>query len=248
MTDQIVRQVFRPRGNKEEELTSGQRAWYDSPGIAVDGCLLTYRGPDFCDTCKIGIPKHIHSAKFKSSFTPETPRFEVLIQETGKRRITALGAVCESYDAVDNCHTMPGWDSGTVGYHVYHGKIFETGCRKKGREVEGAMAYRGDLIACEVDFESNLEGKISVMFSLNGREIGRCWMKCTSKLIPFISLGSKGITVLTKMCHRDRDCFSRVTNEDLQEQLDEQRRIMSELRNLALRLEKKEEPFDRKLN
>ncbi|PFX26290.1 Short transient receptor potential channel 2 [Stylophora pistillata] len=136
MTDQIVRQVFRPRGNKEEELTSGQRAWYDSPGIAVDGCLLTYKGPDFCNTCKIGIPKHIHSAKFKSSFTPETPRFEVLIQETGKRRIIALGAVCESYDAVDNCHTMPGWDSGTVGYHVYHGKIFETGCRKKGREVE----------------------------------------------------------------------------------------------------------------
>ena len=53
------------------------KAWYDSPGIAVDGCLLTYLGPDFCDTCKSGDPKKIHNAKFKSPFTPETPRFEV---------------------------------------------------------------------------------------------------------------------------------------------------------------------------
>ena len=53
------------------------KAWYDSPEIAVYDCLLTYMGPDFCDTCKNGEPKKIHSAKFKSPFTPETPRFEV---------------------------------------------------------------------------------------------------------------------------------------------------------------------------
>ena len=53
------------------------KAWYDSPGIAVDGCLLTYVGPDVCDICKSGNRKNIHSAKFKSPFTPETPRFEV---------------------------------------------------------------------------------------------------------------------------------------------------------------------------
>ena len=51
------------------------------------------------------------------------------------------------------------------------------------------------------------------------------------------------------MCHRDRDRFSRVTNEDIQEeigdlrrdfqnQLTEQRRMLSEMRNLVLRLKK----------
>ena len=49
------------------------------------------------------------------------------------------------------------------------------------------------------------------------------------------------------MCHRDRDRFSRVTNEDIREeigdlrrdfqnQLTEQMRMLSEMRNLVLRL------------
>ena len=44
------------------------------------------------------------------------------------------------------------------------------------------------------------------------------------------------------MCHRDRDRFSRVTKEigdlrrDFQNQLTEQRRMLSEMRNLVLRL------------
>ena len=49
------------------------------------------------------------------------------------------------------------------------------------------------------------------------------------------------------MCHPDRDHFSRVTNEDLQkeigdlrrdfrDQLDTQRRMLSEMRDLVLRL------------
>ena len=49
------------------------------------------------------------------------------------------------------------------------------------------------------------------------------------------------------MCHPDRDYFSRVTNEDLQkeigdlrrdfrDQLDKQRRMLSEMRYLVLRL------------
>ena len=53
------------------------KAWRNSPGIAVDGCLLTYLGPDFCKKCKDGKPNNIHSAKFNSPFTEETPRFEV---------------------------------------------------------------------------------------------------------------------------------------------------------------------------
>ena len=64
---------------------------------------------------------------------------QVLIQETGERRIAALGAVHESYD----CHKMPGWDSGTVGYHIDEGKIFETGFHKLGREVEGMGYFDG---------------------------------------------------------------------------------------------------------
>ena len=61
---------------------------------------------------------------------------QVLIQETGERRIVALGAVYESYD----CHKMPGWYSGTVGYHIDDGKIFENGFHVLGRKVEG-MGY-----------------------------------------------------------------------------------------------------------
>ena len=51
----------------------------------------------------------------------------------------ALGAVPQSYD----CHRMPGWDEGAVGYHIDDGKIFEKGCRKRGREVKG-MGYCDD--------------------------------------------------------------------------------------------------------
>ena len=69
----------------------------------------------------------------------------------------------------------------------------------------GAMAYRGDLIACEVDFSGNLEGKVSVLFSLNGREVARSSLKYTegNELFPFVSLGSEGITVLTKVCSKE---------------------------------------------
>ena len=66
----------------------------------------------------------------------------------------------------------------------------------------GAMAYRGDLIACEVDFK---RGKVSVLFSLNGREVARSSLKYTegNELFPFVSLGSEGITVLTKVCSKE---------------------------------------------
>ena len=57
----------------------------------------------------------------------------MLIQESGERRIIAVGAVFENYDS----HVMPGWLDGTVGYHVDDGKIFERDCAKLGREVEG---------------------------------------------------------------------------------------------------------------
>ena len=66
----------------------------------------------------------------------------------------------------------------------------------------GAMAYHGDLIACEVDFRGVSEGKVSVLFFLNGIEIARSSVEYTegNKLFPFVSLGFEGITVLTKVC------------------------------------------------
>lgn len=68
------------------------------------------------------------------------------------------------------------------------------------------MAYRGDLIACEVDFKGVENGRIPVLFFLNGREVARTLLEYTSgqKLIPFVALGFKGITVLTKVCSKGR--------------------------------------------
>ena len=66
------------------------------------------------------------------------------------------------------------------------------------------MAYRGDLIACEVDFKEVPDGKISVLFSLNGEEVGRSSMEYNSKqtLYPIVSMGSTGIKVLAKVCSK----------------------------------------------
>ena len=63
------------------------------------------------------------------------------------------------------------------------------------------MAYRGDLIACEVDFSEVSEGNVSVLFFLNGRKVACSSVEYTegNELYPFVSLGSKGITVLTKV-------------------------------------------------
>lgn len=103
------------------------------------------------------------------------------------------------------------------------------------------MAYRGDLIACEVDFKGVRKDRVSVLFSLNGKEVGRSSAKYTSGqlLYPLVSLGFPGIKVLAKMCYRDRDRFSRVTNEDLQDQLDDLRRMLVDLRK---EVREKEEP------
>ena len=64
------------------------------------------------------------------------------------------------------------------------------------------MAHRGDLIACEVDFEGVHDGRIPVLFFLNGKEVARSSLKYTSgqKLIPSVALAAKGITVLAKVC------------------------------------------------
>ena len=67
------------------------------------------------------------------------------------------------------------------------------------------MAYRGDLIACEVYFSEVPERNVSVLFFLNGREVARSSVELTvgNELFPFVSLGSEGITVLTKVCSKE---------------------------------------------
>ena len=65
------------------------------------------------------------------------------------------------------------------------------------------MAYRGDLIACEVDFDGATSTRFPVKFFLNGREIARALMRRRTgqaNPFPFIAMGYQGIRVLAKVC------------------------------------------------
>ena len=72
----------------------------------------------------------------------------MLIQESGERRVIAVGTVFENY----NCHMMPGWLDGTVGYHVDDGKIFEPGFDELGREVEGNTQEMENTFCVSIEF------------------------------------------------------------------------------------------------
>ena len=68
-----------------------------------------------------------------------------------------------------------------------------------------AMAYRGDLIGCTIRFERITNGKVPVVFTLNGRRITEddIWMDYApgGKLMyPYIGMGHHGIRVLAKVC------------------------------------------------
>ena len=68
------------------------------------------------------------------------------------------------------------------------------------------MAYRGDLIGCEVKFSERDQNTVPVVFTLNGREVAKERMKiqATEKnkyIYPFIGLGYAGIKVLAKVKH-----------------------------------------------
>ena len=68
-----------------------------------------------------------------------------------------------------------------------------------------AMAYRGDLIGCTIKFERETNGKVPVVFTLNGRRIteDQIWIDYTpgGKLMyPYIGMGHQGIRVLAKVC------------------------------------------------
>lgn len=200
LANRIVQRVFTPQDKCF--MIKGPTAW-ESLGIEIKDCLLRYEGADSCAECKEKEKtEKIHGARYLMPFTRETPRIEVLIQEIGERCILGVGAVFKCY----NCHRMPGKEGGTVGYRVEDGKLFKPGCEKLGEEIPDAMARRGDLIACEVNFDGATDDTIPVVFFLNGREIARASMMCTAgqaRPFPYISMGIKGIQVLAQICPRD---------------------------------------------
>lgn len=66
------------------------------------------------------------------------------------------------------------------------------------------MAYRGDVIGCTVRFDLAKNGKVPVVFSLNGRQITdeEIVMEYTpneKSLFPYIAMGHPGIRVLAKV-------------------------------------------------
>ena len=67
------------------------------------------------------------------------------------------------------------------------------------------MAYRGDLIGCTVKFDLAKDGKVPIVFYLNGRPIteheNEILMEYThnGKLYPYIGMGHTGLRVLAKV-------------------------------------------------
>ncbi|KAJ7390558.1 hypothetical protein OS493_024596 [Desmophyllum pertusum] len=166
MTNQIALRTFLGDGYDQGVLPTGKEAW-QSMGIRIEGCLLTCEGAEACPTCK-NDPTDYHGARYLTPFSPEYPHFEVLIQESGEKRLLGVGVVWEDH----GCHVMPGWQYGCVGYHVDDGNIFDASNEIVKNEIEDAMAYRGDLIGCTVKFDlAAEEGRVLVEFYLNGKQI-----------------------------------------------------------------------------
>ena len=66
------------------------------------------------------------------------------------------------------------------------------------------MAYRGDLIGCTVKFELAKDGKVPIVFSLNGRQISQNeilmeYIPNEKSLYPYIGMGHAGIRILAKV-------------------------------------------------
>ena len=64
-----------------------------------------------------------------------------------------------------------------------------------------AMVYRGDLIGCAVNFDMAKDGKVPIVFSLNGRQITQNeiqidYIPNKKSLYPYIGIGHEGIRVL----------------------------------------------------
>ena len=66
------------------------------------------------------------------------------------------------------------------------------------------MAYRGDVMACEVEFGGAKNGTVPILFFKNSQVVERTSMKYIdgrTELFPFVAMGYKGIRVLAKVPH-----------------------------------------------
>ncbi|CAH3032231.1 unnamed protein product, partial [Porites lobata] len=199
--NQIAYRTFAANGVNDGVFTTGPKAW-QSQGIRIQGCLLICEGSEFCSTCKDD-PKKYHGARYIFPFSPDCPHFEVLIQETGEQRLLGVGIVGKDYGN----HSFPGRENGSVGYLIDDGRILDAENPTWGIACDDAMAYRGDLISCTVNFELARDGKVPIVFSLNGRQItqNKIFMDYTQNeesLYPYVGMGQTGIRVLAKVSTR----------------------------------------------
>ena len=73
----------------------------------------------------------------------------------------------------------------------------------------GKMAFQGDSIICAINYGKSENGKVPVVFTLNGEmiyEASMTYEKGKQELYPFIGMGHEGIRVLAKV----RDLFEYV--------------------------------------
>lgn len=66
------------------------------------------------------------------------------------------------------------------------------------------VVNRGDLIGCILKFQLESNGKVPVVFCLNGRQVTEeevllDYNKTTKQLYPYIGMGQHGVQVLAKV-------------------------------------------------
>lgn len=74
------------------------------------------------------------------------------------------------------------------------------------------MAFQGDLIICAIEYGKLENGKVPVVFTLNGEMIHNVSMryeKEKQELYPFIGMGHEGLRVLAKV----RDLFEYIVSK-----------------------------------
>ncbi|KAJ7378998.1 hypothetical protein OS493_018792 [Desmophyllum pertusum] len=197
MTNQVAYNTFIAHGRDQCALPTGPKAW-KSEGVRIEECLLMYEGAEFCQTCKDHptASQRNHGARYLVPFSPEVPRFEK--QEC---RSLEVGVARRNYQS--HLIRSRGWNNECVGYHI-KGDIFDAVTANSIIEIEDAMAERGDLIGCTVLFEMAENGKVPIMFTLNGKQITQASISIEFDqkdllLFPFVSMGHEGVTVSAKM-------------------------------------------------
>ncbi|CAL8401505.1 unnamed protein product [Arctogadus glacialis] len=92
--------------------------------------------------------------------------FEVTIIDTGVRGMIAVGLVPQNYK-LDH---QPGWLPQSVAYHADDGKLYNG--NTVGQQF-GPKCNRGDRIGCGIFIDPLSDGKITVFFTKNGKEVGK---------------------------------------------------------------------------